>query len=142
MKSVQEAFALILIALVCGGLAYFAHPLAPSFGIDELSINIEEVQSEAEVFWIDARSDEDFARGHFEGAILLNEERWEELLVDFLDRWSPSATIVVYCSSQSCMRSHEVAKRLREELGVEDIFALKGGWETLLETGLAKEGDE
>ena len=75
MKSVQEAFALILIALVCGGLAYFAHPLAPSFGIDELSINIEEVQSEAEVFWIDARSDEDFARGHFEGAILLNEER-------------------------------------------------------------------
>jgi rhodanese-related sulfurtransferase len=142
MKSFQEAFALILIALVCGGAAYFAHPLAPSFGLDELSITLEEAQSEPEVFWIDARTDEDFERGHLDGAILLNEERWENLLIDFLDRWPPDAMVVVYCSSQACMRSHEVAERLREELGVEEIFALKGGWETLLEMGLAKEGEK
>mgnify|MGYP002630635403 CR=1 FL=1 len=142
MRSIQEAFALILIALICGGTAYFAHPLAPSFSLDELSITLEEVQSKSEVFWIDARSDEDFARAHLEGSISLNEERWEELLVDFLDRWSPSSMTVVYCSSQACLRSHEVAQRLREELGVEEIFALKGGWETLLENGMAQEGDQ
>lgn len=142
MKSVLEAFVLILIALVCGGVAYFTHPLAPSLAMDELSIKLEEVQSKPEVFWVDARSDEDFARAHLEGAVLLNEERWEDLLIGFLDRWSPSATTVVYCSSQSCMRSHEVAERLREELGIEAIFALEGGWETLLEMGMAKEGEQ
>jgi len=142
MRSIQEACALILIALVCGGVAYFAHPLAPSFGLDELSITLEDARSKPDALWIDARSDDDFARAHLEGAISLNEERWEELLVGFLDRWSPSAATVVYCSSQACLRSHEVAERLREELGVEDIFALEGGWETLLEAGMAKEGGQ
>ena len=140
MKSIVEAAALAFIALACAAVAYFVHPKAPSFAMDELLISLEYAQELESVFWIDARTDEDFERGHLEGAILLNEERWEELLVEFLDAWIPDATTVVYCSSQACLRSHEVAERLREELGVEEIFALEGGWEALVEAGLAKEG--
>lgn len=131
-----------MIAAFCGLVAYFAHPKAPSFQIDELEIELEEVLARESVFWIDARADEDFEKGHLKGALSLNEERWEEGIVGFLDAWNPEIDTVVYCSSQACLRSHEVAERLKEELGVENVFVLKGGWETLIEAGMAKEASE
>ncbi len=140
MRSFKEAFCLVAIAVVCGGIAYFIHPRAPSFGIDKLERQLEEVQGMAEVFWVDARADEDFERAHLDGAISLNIEHWEEQLVDFLDRWPPDATTIVYCSSLACMRSHEIVERLREELGIEEVYVLKGGWESLLEAGIVEEG--
>lgn len=142
MKSFLEALTLILVAACCSVVAYFAHPKAPSFTMDAFSISLEAAQEAEGVQWVDARTDEDFERGHLEGAILLNEERWEELLTGFLDVWSPDAPTIVYCSSQSCLRSHEVAERLREELGIETIYSLEGGWESLIEAGLAEEAEQ
>ena len=79
--------------------------------------------------WIDARPDEDFARDHVPGAISLNEDRWNELLPQFLAVWSPEKKMVVYCSNQNCNRAVEVAQRLRKEAQIKDIFVLKDGWE-------------
>ena len=80
--------------------------------------------------WIDARPDEDFARDHVPGAISLNEDRWNELLPQFLASWSPDKKIVVYCSAQSCNAAREVAERLRKEAALpNDIRVLEGGWE-------------
>ena len=79
--------------------------------------------------WIDARPDDQFARDHVPGAILLNEDRWNELLPQFLTVWSPGKKIVVYCSAQSCDLAREVAERLREEAQLTDVFVLEGGWE-------------
>ena len=142
MKSLLEATALVLVAGTCSVIAYFVHPKAPSFAMDAFSITLAAAQEASDALWVDARTDEDFERGHLEGAIPLNEERWEELLTGFLDVWSPDAPTIVYCSSQSCLRSHEVAERLREELGIETIFALEGGWESLVDAGMAKEGEQ
>lgn len=138
MKSVREACIISVVAGLCGVIAFFAHPKAPAFHVDELEVELEEVLRLEEAFWIDARSDEDFEKGHLEGALSLNEERWEEQIVDFLDAWNPDAPTVVYCSSQACLRSHEVAERLKAELGVENIFVLKGGWEKLAEAGMVE----
>ena len=84
--------------------------------------------------WIDARPAEEFAQEHVPGAILLNEDRWNELLPQMLATWSPEKRIVVYCSSESCGSSREVARRLRKEAQMKNVFVLEGGWEAWLGT--------
>lgn len=88
------------------------------------------------VLWVDARPDEEFARDHVPGAQPLNEDRWNELLPLFLQTWSqaPGQKVVVYCSSQSCNLSRDVARRLRNEAQLKDVFVLEGGWEEWLKS--------
>jgi len=83
--------------------------------------------------WVDARSNVEFEREHVPGAVLLNEDRWNEMLPQFLTTWSPEKRVVVYCSSQSCNASREVARRLRDEAQLKNVFVLQGGWEEWLE---------
>ena len=84
--------------------------------------------------WIDARPDEEFARDHVPGALSLNEDRWNELLPQFLAAWSPEKKVVVYCGSEGCNASREVARRLRKEAQLPNVFVLEGGWEEWLKT--------
>lgn len=84
--------------------------------------------------WVDARTDEEFQRDHIPGATLLNEDRWNELLPQFLAQWSPDKKVVVYCSTESCNLALEVARRLRNEAQLKDVFVLQGGWEEWLKT--------
>lgn len=85
------------------------------------------------VIWVDARPDEQFQRDHIPLAVQLNEDRWDELLPPFLEQWSPGKRVVVYCSTLSCAASHEVAKRLKEQAGLPDVYVLNGGWEAWME---------
>jgi len=84
--------------------------------------------------WVDARPDNEFVRDHVPGALSLNEDRWNELLPQFLAAWSQEKKVVVYCSSQSCNASREVARRLRNEAQLKNVFVLEGGWEEWLRT--------
>ena len=90
----------------------------------------------ADAIWIDARPEVDFERDHVPDAILLNEDRWSELLPRFLqERWSPEKKLIVYCSAESCNLAGDVARRLREEAKLPNqIRVLKGGWEEWLKT--------
>jgi rhodanese-related sulfurtransferase len=82
---------------------------------------VEQARAWAEnAMWVDARPDDEFARDHVPGALSLNEDRWNELLPQFLAVWSPEKKIVVYCSSLSCNASREVARRLRKEAQLPD----------------------
>jgi rhodanese-related sulfurtransferase len=81
------------------------------------------------VLWVDARSRADFERGHVPGAVLLNEGEWEQLIDPFLDAWRRGVNVVVYCSSRNCDASAEVARRLRDDAQIENVYVLKGGWE-------------
>ena len=84
--------------------------------------------------WVDARPDAEFEREHIPGAVLLNEDRWNELLPQFLTVWSPEKRVVVYCSSQRCNASREVARRLRDEAQLKNVFVLQGDWEEWLKS--------
>jgi rhodanese-related sulfurtransferase len=86
------------------------------------------------VIWVDARPDEEFARDHLPGAFSLNEDRWNALLPQFLTAWSPDKKVVVYCSSLSCNASREVARRLRNQAQLKNVFVLEGGWEAWLKS--------
>ena len=102
-------------------------------------VDVEQAQRWGDsVLWVDARPTEEFDHDHIPGAILLNEDSWNELLPQFLGQWSPEKKVVVYCSAQSCNAAAEVARRLREEAQLKDnegkncVFVLEGGWEEWL----------
>ncbi len=100
-------------------------PVAPGEGV-----TVSRAQSwGAAALWVDARPEEQFETAHVPGAVLLNEDRWNELLPQLLAAWSPEKRLVVYCSSQSCGTSREVARRLRTDAGLQNVFVLVGGWE-------------
>jgi rhodanese-related sulfurtransferase len=82
--------------------------------------------------WVDARPDEEFARDHVPTAISLNEDHWNELLPGLLNAWSAEKKVIVYCSSQSCNASREVARRLRDEAQLKNVLVIEGGWEAWL----------
>ena len=86
----------------------------------------------ADAIWVDARPDEEFTRDHVPGAVSLNEDRWNELLPQFLEQWAADKKVVVYCSTKSCNLAGDVARRLREEAQLPNVFVLDGGWEEWL----------
>jgi rhodanese-related sulfurtransferase len=84
------------------------------------------------VIWVDARPGNEYDQDHVPGALLLNEDRWNELLPPFLAQWSPEKSVVVYCSTKSCNLAGDVARRLRTEAQLKNVFVLEGGWEEWL----------
>ena len=128
----------LLLALAClpaGGQALYYRdkvswqsPVAPSD-----MVTVAQARAWADnAIWVDARPESEFEQQHVPGAILLNEDRWNELLPQMLATWSPEKRVVVYCSSESCGASREVARRLREEARLQNVFVLDGGWEAWL----------
>jgi rhodanese-related sulfurtransferase len=126
---------LVLAALAfapgLGEAIYFRHQISwQSAVLPSEMVTVDQARAwGGNVIWVDARPDEEFARDHVSGALSLNEDRWNELLPQFLAVWSPGKKVVVYCSSLSCNASREVARRLRREAQLPDVFVLEGGWE-------------
>ena len=138
MKSSLVRQALILVALAflpgIGQAIYFRDKVSWQSPVPASEM-VTVAQARAwgrNAIWVDARPDVEFEREHVTGAVLLNEDRWNELLPQFLAAWSPEKRVVVYCSSQSCNASREVARRLRDEAQLKNVFVLKGGWEEWL----------
>lgn len=127
----RETFLILLLALVPALASAVWHPRRPSWTSDEVTATAAESWGKR-VLWIDARPDADYQKGHVPGAVQLNEDRWEELLPAMLDAWSGKGSgvdVVVYCSSLSCQTSRDVARRLRDEVKLPNVFVLQGGWE-------------
>lgn len=127
---------LLLASLLIAGINWWLNPHRPAWNEETLAAGeiglTTALGSGDSVFWIDARSESAYKAGRIGEAVLLNEDHWEELLPEVVARWRPGQTVVVYCSSLTCHASHEVAKRLREEVGMDTVYVLKGGWETWL----------
>lgn len=136
----QSFWILAMSALLALG-SFAWRPDALPWDVGEIEIELSSAVDLEEALWVDARVDEDFEAGHLPGAVLLNEENWEMGFVELLEVWTPERPIVVYCSTLSCLRSHYAAKRLRDELGSDAVFSLKGGWEAMRAAGLVKGGD-
>lgn len=126
--------AVLALAPGVGEAIYFRHKISWQSAIlpSEL-VTVDQARTwGGNAIWVDARPDEEFAREHVPGALSLNEDRWNELLPQFLAVWSPGKKVVVYCSSLSCNTSREVARRLRREAQLPEVFVLEGGWEAWL----------
>lgn len=134
--AIVQALLLIVIAAVpaIGEAVYFREKISWRSRIPASEIvDLDLVRSWGDtVIWVDARPDEEFQQDHIPNAILLNEDRWNELLPQFLGQWSPDKKVVVYCSTKSCNLAGDVARRLREEAQLKQVFVLEGGWEEWL----------
>ena len=82
-----------------------------------------------DVIWVDARKEADYEAGHIPGAILLNEDDWDNGLIRLMEQWLGNPRpIIIYCSDAGCGTSKRVAERLRRDLPDTEIYSLKGGW--------------
>ncbi len=79
--------------------------------------------------WIDARTLEQFDRDHMPDAVWCSEDDYETGLVNVLNAWNGEASLIVYCDSAACDASKMISDRLKQDLGVETVFVLHGGWD-------------
>lgn len=132
-----QALCLLALSVAAAAIAQRFHPRAPALYLadepvadNELTVEmVYELEKErGGIFWIDARSREAYEKEHVPGARLLNMQEFDALLPELFDDLSRNEwPIVVYCDSQQCDLSHQVAERL-DALGLQEIYVLKGGW--------------
>jgi rhodanese-related sulfurtransferase len=133
LRAVRQGLLLLALAALpaIGQAFYFRNKVswASPIPASEL-VTVDQARAWGDrAIWVDARLDDEFARDHVPGAFSLNEDHWNELLSQFLPNWSPDKKVVVYCSAESCNAARDVAKRLRDEAQLKDVFVLEGGWE-------------
>ena len=146
MKSVvRDAAILMGLALAAATLSAFFHPKRPAWYLvvsDEVlrwSIDLDrarELMAEGKVLWVDARPGKKFKDEHFPGAISLDAEHWSDLVIEQLPvlQNAMGGPVIVYCDGTRCEKSNEVAKHLRESLGLDTVYLLKGNWRKLAKT--------
>lgn len=136
VRSIAQALLLLLLAVGAAWATHRWHPRAPALYLveeplrnDEVSMQAIEERWKGDVLWIDARPQEQYDAGHVPGALLLNEQKFEEQLASYLDILQTNKKpIILYCSAAKCEASREVLEHLKHMLPIENAFILKGGW--------------
>ncbi|MCX5887462.1 MAG: rhodanese-like domain-containing protein [Proteobacteria bacterium] len=92
-------------------------------------------------FFVDARSGEEFLKGHILNAYSLPEEvfaeRIDEVKITFPD--SEEFAIIVYCGGEECDASTKLAEQLRQS-GYANVRVFFGGWNEWVRAGYPVEG--
>jgi rhodanese-related sulfurtransferase len=141
-------FALSAIAaLAVNSLRHDSLPLVGDFSVagrittatgERMDIELDEAKkllhSQAAVF-IDARSVEDYAAGHIQGARSLP---WHDVDLNFIgvtEDLEMQTPVVTYCDGENCELSHNLALFLREA-GFTNTRVLVNGWSLWQQAGL------
>ncbi len=135
-SAIRQAVILVLFAAAAAWATHAWHPRAPALYLveeplrdDEISMQVIQERWQGKVLWIDARIQEQYDAGHIPGALLLNEQGFEQQLFNYLDVLQTNTKpVVVYCSAAKCDASRKVVERLKQTLPIEKAFVLKGGW--------------
>jgi rhodanese-related sulfurtransferase len=153
-RSLWQVPTILLLAVVIGWLANSIRsdaiplvadwsPEARLVGPDgrHLAISLDEAQSgfrKKALVFIDARSVDDFASGHIQGAISLP---WSDVDARFMDATaglSLDAPIVTYCDGKTCALSKDLALFLSQS-GFANVRVLVNGWSRWKQRGLPVE---
>lgn len=142
-RAMGQAFILLVLSCVAGALTHLFHPRAPAWywvsePLTEEEVTLEGLDREwgGEIFWLDARTEEQFKAGHIPGAHLLNEMGFDDQLFAILDELQQNRLpVVIYCGSESCQASHKIRSRLLETFPLENVRVLRGGWPIWVQAG-------
>lgn len=127
----QMLLLLIGAGLLAGVQGFIVGSSDSSYALAKDGLDLDQALELEPVLWVDARPDEAYLGGHYPGALNINEENWLEGISLLLEAWDPGESIIVYCDGSSCSASRDLVLRIRTELGLDPVFWLKGGWETL-----------
>lgn len=100
---------------------------------------LKDVPMDSPLTWVDARSRQEWMANGLEGSILWNLDESEDqqlFEVEAATRILENPNVVVYCGSENCGLSKQVAARIEAlQLGA-NVKVLKGGWRALRDAKL------
>ena len=134
------------IILAAGILAFSANalrtdslPLIGDWSIDarmttvtgeRLDISLQEVEKlfrDQSVVFLDARSADDYGRGHIQGARSLPWQDVDRIFMAVTQDLASETPIITYCDGEACNLSHDLALFLKDA-GFMNIRVLVNGW--------------
>jgi rhodanese-related sulfurtransferase len=135
--ALKSTFGILFLGTLMAAASLLLNPGASKLLVDapgpgEITLSRAR-QQKGPVLWLDARPSEAFARDHIPEALPLNLDHWEEQIVEVMGRWTPGATVIVYCDDLACGSSHKVAEKLRREYHIDPVLVLRHGWAGWLE---------
>lgn len=115
----------------------------PAFTCDPTKLRNDEIclaDVKGKVLWVDARSRSEWQKNGLKGSILWNMDPKEDadlFEAEALPHIAAAELVVIYCGSEKCGTSREVAGRIRKmEIGPPEKI-LHGGWDAIKGSGLA-----
>ncbi|MEE4261922.1 MAG: rhodanese-like domain-containing protein [Desulfobacteraceae bacterium] len=160
IKWKQAIWQIPAIILAAGILAFSANALRPDslpligdWSIDarmttvtgeRLDIPLQEAEKlfrDQAVVFLDARSADDYARGHIRGARSLPWEDVDRFFMEVTGDLETETPIITYCDGETCNLSHDLALFLKD-MGFMNVRVLVNGWTDWHESRLPVESSE
>jgi rhodanese-related sulfurtransferase len=90
----------------------------------------KQIYDSGKAVFVDARSPEDFAKGHIKGAESLPPGQFDELIGAFRKKYPADTFIITYCSGRTCNDSHRLEELLFDHGYVNVSIFIDGyqGW--------------
>ena len=149
MRTVRQLGVIAVLTLGSAVAIHLWHPNSPPLYLVSGQLRNDEIRLDTAlewrngkgIVWIDSRTSKDYYQGHVDGAFLLNKQEDFYALLEPI--WAQiqnqsDLPFVVYCGSDACAASRQVAKQLRDSVGIAEVYILKGGDSSLREAGLLK----
>ncbi len=156
----RAIFQVPAIILTAGILAFSANALRPDslpligdWSIDarmttvtgeRLDIPLQEAEKlfrNQAVIFLDARSADDYARGHIKGARSLPWQEVDRSFMEVTQDLESETAIITYCDGETCNLSHDLALFLKN-MGFMNVRVLINGWTVWHESRLPVESSE
>jgi len=146
-------FAACILAFSANALRPDSLPLTGDWSIDgrmttvtgeRLDIPLQEAETlfrnQAAVF-LDARSSDDYARGHIKGARSLPWQDVDRSFMEVTQDLESETPIITYCDGETCNLSHDLALFLKDD-GFMNVRVLLNGWTVWRESHFPVEPSE
>jgi rhodanese-related sulfurtransferase len=114
-----------------------AQKTAAKNGTIQGEVSLEEAArlfASGQAVFVDARSVQEYAQGHIEGAVSIPVFAFVQLLPQVRPHLE-GKTVVAYCDGEQCSLSQDLAEQLKAN-GLASVFVLKNGWSLWREAGL------
>jgi rhodanese-related sulfurtransferase len=142
MKSVFQIAILFAISASAASITWLLRDtdtkLTPVPHCDPASLKSDEIcfdQASGNVLWVDARSRKEWQEDGYPNSILWNLDPKEDALkmeADAVMRLADYKLVVVYCTSQACGTSRQIAEKIRKLDFGPRVKTLYGGYPSLV----------
>ncbi len=142
MKSVFQISIIVAIAVSAASITWFLKDpnSKPALIVhcDPATLKPDEIcfdQVMVNVLWVDARSRDEWQKNGYPNSILWNLDPKEDALkmeADAAMKIGDYKLVVVYCTSQACGTSRDVANRIRKLDFGPEVKVLRGGYPSIV----------